>query len=129
MTQDEILCYNKLMPKHLIPVMSTLAAVVILAMLNFTTPAAVGPLGGLVFFTMLYVVALGISTAIVKLFVKAMGRQMGKKEQLYAAVIAFGPIMLMLAQSLGTMNPLTIVLTVVFVFLTCFLISKKSVRV
>lgn len=122
------LCYNELMPKHLILVMSLLAAVVILAMLNFTTPEVVGPFGVLVFFTMFYVVTMGIVTAVVKLFVRAMGRQMGKKDYLYAAVIAFGPIMLMLAQSLGTMSPLTIALTVVFVFLTCFFISKKSTR-
>ena len=45
-----MVCYNKLMPKHLVPVLSFGAAVVILLMLNFTTPAEIGPFGVLVFF-------------------------------------------------------------------------------
>ena len=44
-----MVCYNRLMPKHLIPVLSFGAAAVILLMLNFTTPAEIGPFGVLVF--------------------------------------------------------------------------------
>ena len=55
-----------------------------------------------------------------------MGRhRMGRKHYLYAAVLAFGPIMLLLAQSLGSVSFLTVGLMVIFVFLACFLISKK----
>ncbi len=118
--------YNGSMPKHLIPVLSLIAAVILLTMLNFTTPAGIGPLGVLVFFTAVYVLMLGIAVALVKLFLKMTGKQVGKKSYMYGAMIAFGPIMLLLAQSLGSMSPLTVGLTVVFVLLGCFLVSKRG---
>ncbi len=114
------------MLKHLIPVLSLIAAVILLVMLNFTTPAGIRPLGVLVFFTAVYVLMLGVSVALVKLFLKMTGKQVGKKSYMYGAVVAFGPIMLLLAQSLGSMSPLTVVLTVVFVFLGCFLVNKRG---
>ena len=120
------LWYNRLMPKHLVPVMSLLAAVILLVMLNFTTPAGVGPFGVLVFFTTFYVLVFGLAVGAVKVFTKLAGGQMGKKGYLYGAVIAFGPIMLLLAQSLGSLSPVTVGLTVVFVFLACFLIGKRA---
>ena len=118
--------YNESMPKHLISVLSLIAAVVLLLMLNFTTPAGIRPLGVLVFFTTVYVLMLGIATKLVKIFQKIAGKQIGRKTYLYGAVVAFGPIMLLLAQSLGSMSPMTVVLVVVFVFLGCFLVSKRA---
>ncbi len=112
------------MPKHLIPVLSLFAAIVLLLMVNFTTPAGVGPFGVLVFFTACYLLMLGISVAIVKLFRKLIGKQMGNRGYLYAAIIAFAPIMLLLVQSLGTLTPLTVALVVLVIFLVCFMVSK-----
>lgn len=114
------------MPKRLIPVFSMLAAILLLLMLNFTTPADVGPLGVLVFFAACYVVVLGVSLLLVKIFMKLAGKQMGRRGYLYAAIIAFGPIMLLLAQSLGTLGPATIGLVALVVFLACFLVSKRG---
>lgn len=118
--------YNESMPKHLIPVLSLIAAVILLVMLNFTTPAGIGPLGVLVFFTAVYVLVLGIAVALVKIFLKITGKKIGRKSYLYGAVIAFGPIMLLLAQSLGSMSPLTVGLVAAFVFLGCFLVNKRG---
>lgn len=118
--------YNESMPKHLIPVLSLIAAVILLTMLNFTTPAGIGPLGVLVFFTAVYVLMLGISVALVKIFLKMSGKKVGKKSYLYGAVVAFGPIMLLLAQALGSVSWVTVGLTVVFVFLGCFLVNKRG---
>lgn len=114
------------MPRHLVPVLSLLAAVVLLTMLNFTTPTGLGPFGVLVFFTSFYVLMFGIAMALVGIFLKMIGRKVTRKSYLYGAVIAFGPIMLMLVQSLGSMSPLTIGLTVVFVLLGCFLVNKRA---
>ncbi len=113
------------MLRRLIPVFSLLAAVILLVMLNFTSPTEIGPFGVLVFFTTFYVLVFGIAVGIVKIFAKLMGKQMGRKEYLYGVVIAFGPIMLMLAQSLGSISILTVALTVLFVLLGCFLVSKR----
>lgn len=113
------------MPKRLIPVLSLLSAVILLTMLNFTTPVGIGPLGVLIFFVAVYMLMFGLNFAIVKIFTKAIGHKVGKKSYLYSAVIAFGPIMLLLAQSLGSVNVVTVVLMIVFVILACFLISKR----
>ena len=106
-------------------VMSLLSAIVLLVMLNFTTPLGVGPFGVLVFFTTFYILMLGIALVGVRFFARLMRAQLGKKEYVYGAVVAFGPIMLMLAQSMGSMNVTTVGLTIIFVVLGCFLISKK----
>lgn len=113
------------MPKRLVPVLSLIAAVILLTLLNFTTPVGVGPLGVLVFFTTFYVLMFGIAIGLVKIFARLTGKGMGRKQYLYGAVTAFGPIMLMLAQALGSMSVLTVALTGVFVLLGCFLVSKR----
>lgn len=114
------------MPKRLIPVLSLLAAVILLLMLNFTTPAGVGPFGVLVFFAACYMVVLGIALLLVKIFTKILGKQMGHRSYKYAAVIAFGPIMLLLIQSLGALSVFTASIVVMLIFLVCFLISRND---
>lgn len=118
--------YNELMPKRLIPVLSLLAAVVLLVMLNFTTPTGIGPLGVLVFFAAVYVVMLGIAQLLVRGVMRLAIHGVSSKENLYSAVIAFGPIMLLLAKSLGSLGWFTVGLVMVFVFLACFLIAKRA---
>lgn len=113
------------MPKRLIPVLSLASVVVLLLMLNFTTPTGVGPLGVLVFFVAIYLLMFGIFTLLVKFFGRILGRKPSRKQYFYSVVLAFGPIMLLLAQSLGSMSFLTIWLMVVFEFLACFLIKKR----
>ncbi len=117
------------MPKHLIPVLSLTAVAVLLAMLNFTTPADVGPLGVLVFFIAIYLLMYGIACLIVGIFMKLLGRKKGRRLYLYSAILAFGPIILLLAQSLGSISLLTIGLTLVFVVLGCFLVAKRTKKV
>lgn len=116
------------MPKRLIPVLSLTSVVVLLLMLNFTTPTGVGPLGVLVFFIAVYILMFGIATLIVKFFGRILGRKPSRKQYLYSVILAFGPIMLLLAQSLGSISYLTVGLMVVFEFLGCFLVKKRTER-
>lgn len=113
------------MSGRLVSISGLIAVVILLVMLNFTTPAGVGPFGVLVFFTTFYVLMLCVSNWVVKIITRMLGKKVGRKTTLYAAVVAFGPIMLLLAQSLGSMSLMTVALTVVFVFLGCLLISKR----
>lgn len=119
--------YNMLMYMRALPVASLLSIAILLVMLNFTTPSGIGPTGVLLFFFLVYVVMLGVMTGGVIVFRKITGRkgELGKKDKLYGAVLAFAPIMLLLAQSLGSMSWATVGLVVVFVFLGCFLIAKR----
>ena len=105
---------------------SLVAVIVILAMINFTTPTSVGPLGVLVFFVMIYVVLYGITNLIVGLFMRANGKKVNLRKGRYlSAMISFGPIMLLLVQSFGSLNLVTAAMVVVFVGLGCFVINKR----
>ncbi len=118
--------YNEVMPKHLVLVLSLLAAVILLTMLNFVTPAGVGPLGVLLLFVLFYILMFGISFFVVKVFMKATGKQVVRKSYIYAAVIAFGPILLLASRSLGTVSLLTVGAIIMAVFLACFLVNKRA---
>ena len=114
--------------KRVVLIANLTAIVILLVMLNFTNPADIGPLGVLLFFILTYVIVYGIASLIVKLFRKLLQKkgEMTKKDYLYAAVLAFAPIMLLLAQSLGSFGWFTILLVGLFEVLGCFLVSKRG---
>lgn len=114
------------MPRHLIPVLSLLSAVVLLIMLNFTNPAEVGPLGVLVFFTTFYVLMFGLAVGLVRILMRALGKTSRRRMYLYGAAIAFGPVLLMLLQAFGSINLGTVTLTALFVLLCCFVINRRT---
>lgn len=105
---------------------SLLAVIIILTMLNFTTPTGVGPLGVLVFFTLVYLVVFGVVNLMVIGFRKLMGyKERTRKEHLYAGVISFGPVMLLLIQSFGVLSLATVGMTAAFITLGCFVVAKR----
>ena len=107
--------------------MSLIAAVILAAMLFFTTPAGLGPLGIFAFFVMTYAVMLGVTTLIVNIFNKLVLKKktMGWKNYADAAVLAFWPVMLLIFISLGTSNMmLSVIGATISVMLTLFLIRK-----
>ena len=115
--------------KHnrLIYIISIIGLAALILMLTLTSPTEIGPLGVLLFFTTLYVVFFGGITFLVQSFIRiALGRkQLKNKDYLYAVVLAFGPIMLMMARSFGAINLWTISLIVVFLMLAEFLVYKR----
>lgn len=99
-------------------------------MLNYTTPKDVGVFGVLVFFTMIFMVLFWTFFEIVKIFQRILkdkngrGREISEnKTYMYAMVLAFGPIILLVAR---TTNILTLLMVGIFVFLGCFLIHKRA---
>ncbi len=96
-------------------------------MLCFTSPTEIGPLGVLLFFTTLYLVFFGLSTLFLQSFKRIAFKKesLKNKDYLYSAVLAFGPIMLMMARSFGAINLWTISLILIFLALTEFLIYKR----
>lgn len=105
-------------------VLSLGLTILLLAMMNFTTPMEVGPLGVLLFFTTIYIIIFGVMCYLVQIFYKLNRKKMGRKGYVCAAVIAFAPIMLLLVRAFGGLSIWTTVLTGVFVVLTCFVVSK-----
>ena len=97
-------------------------------MLNYTTPPEAGVLGVLVFFTMLFIALFGLMVEVVKIFQRILrdkhkGKASENKTYMYAMVLAFGPIILLVTRSTSLM---TIALAGIFVFLGCFLIHKRA---
>lgn len=115
--------------KHnrLITSISIIGLAVLILMLNLTSPTEIGPVGVLVFFTTLYVFAFGVITLAMQVFFYLGTKKvsLGKKDYLYSAVLAFGPIMMLMARSFGAINFWTISLIVLFLFLAEFLVYKR----
>ena len=94
--------------KHnrLISTISIIGLAVLILMLNFTSPTEIGPLGVLLFFTTVYAVSFGVVTMLMKsfMFLAFKKNTFRRKDYLYSAVLAFGPIMFLMARSFGAIN-------------------------
>lgn len=116
--------------KHnrIVSIVSIIGLAVLLIMLNFTSPTEIGPLGVLVFFTTVYLVAFGIITLVMQAFMRLAFKKESfrVKDYLYSAILAFGPIMLLMARSFGAINLWTVGLICAFLFLAEFLVAKRT---
>lgn len=115
--------------KHnrIIGTISIIGLAAILIMLNFTSPTEIGPFGVLLFFTTLYITLFSIFALVLQIFYRLAYKRetFRNKDYLYAAVMAFGPIMLLMARSFGAINLWTISLIIIFIFLGEFLVAKR----
>ena len=100
---------------------------VLIVMLFFTSPTEIGPLGVLLFFTTLYLVAFCVTIFVINAFrnIALKKNVLRNKDYLYAAVFAFAPIMLLMARSFGAINLWTICLISLFILLAEFLVYKR----
>lgn len=114
-------------PGRLIYLISIIGLAALILMLINTSPTDIGPFGVLLFFTTLYLVLLGAVTFLVQTFkrIAFKKKSMNNKDYLYAAVLAFGPIMLMMARSFGAVNLWTVSLIIIFLALAEFLVYKR----
>ena len=132
--ERSILCYNSLMNKLLL-IISTLAAVVLVAMLFLTSPSSVGPVGVLVFFTTSYLFFLGLAALVCKLFFIILGKlnrakattNLDKKSLRYGLVVALAPVALMLVGSFGGISIGEIFIVAFLEILLCFLTSRNVI--
>ena len=116
--------------KHnrIIPALTLIGILAIILMLTLTSPTDIGPFGVLLFFTTLYATLFGTFSMLLQLFYKIAFRRtaMRSKDYLYAVVLAFGPIMVLMARSFGAINLWTMGLIIVFLFLAEFLVAKRA---
>lgn len=106
---------------------SIIGLAALIMMLNLTSPTEIGPFGVLLFFTTVYVVSVGAFTLLLQVFLRTAFKRtkLTYKDCLYAAVLAFGPIMLLMARSFGAISLWTIALIVIFLSLAEFLVKKR----
>lgn len=102
-------------------------ATILVLLLVFTSPTAIGPLGVLVFFTTLYITIFSLFANALAVFYRLAYKKntMRRKDYLFAAVMAFGPIMVIMARSFGAINLWTLSLIAIFLILAEFLVYKK----
>ena len=107
---------------------SIIGLAALILMLFVTSPTAIGPFGVLLFFTTMYVVVFGFITFLMQTFIRiAFGEhKLRSKLYLYSAILAFGPIMLLMARSFGAINLWTVSLIGIFIFLAEFLAVKRA---
>lgn len=112
---------------HIIYCISIIGLAALILMLNLISPTEIGPFGVLLFFTTIYIVVFGLVTFLMQAFLRLAFKKesMNNKEHLYAAVLAFGPIMFLTARSFGAISIWTTGLIVIFLFLAEFLVYKK----
>jgi hypothetical protein len=114
-------------------VTSLLAVIFLMIMINLTTPSDIGPLGVLVFFTLVYLTCLGVMVGICRVFFmirrgiqRNKVRVSRKKSYYYGSILAFAPMMLIFMRSFGELNLLEVVLVILFVVVGCFYVSKRT---
>lgn len=110
-----------------VKLLGVIGTIILVLLLAFTSPTAIGPSGVLVFFTTLYVTIFSIFSIALQTFYRLAYKKttMRRKDYLFAAVMAFGPIMVIMARSFGAINLWTLSLIAIFLILAEFLVYKK----
>lgn len=116
----------------LLLILSIVAFLFLVAMMLFTTPSGVGPVGILVFFTILYVLFLGLAVIFCRLFFsiraklnKAHAGNIKKKSYYYGLALALAPEMLVACGSMGGVSIFEVILVVLLEVVICFLVSRN----
>ncbi|MDO4508027.1 MAG: hypothetical protein Q4B65_01430 [Candidatus Saccharibacteria bacterium] len=107
---------------------SIIGLAALILMLTLTSPTEIGPLGVLLFFTTLYVTIFGAVVFLMRLFYRLAFKKttLRNKDYLYSAILAFGPIMLLMARSFSAITPWTICLIILLLSLAEFLAYKRA---
>lgn len=113
---------------RLINLITVSGLIFLAAMLILTSPTEIGPLGVLLFFTTVYIVSFGLIIKLMQAFYRLAFKRdtFRRKDYIYSAVLAFAPIMLLMARSFGAINLWTAALIAIFIFLAEFLVAKRT---
>ena len=130
--------FNNLVGKILL-ILSMASFVLLLFLLNNTTPATAGPLGVLAVFLCLYIIILSFISFILYysqhlirwvakfFYLKKPIKQLSWQRSYYhSSVVALGPIILLGLGTVGKIEFYEIVLVLIFIILGCFYIAKRS---
>jgi Na+/proline symporter len=113
------------------------AFVLLSALLHTTTPSTIHPVGILLAFVLIYVLALGALTfllfAVWRIILPTIRRTKTvpsnevalRRAYLYASVLALAPVMIIAMKSIGQSSTYEVVLVVLFEVVACFYISKQ----
>ena len=131
-TEQRSLCFCAIMSAmdKLLAFLCVISVILIVAMMFLTSPSSAGVLGILVFLAACYVLFSGLAVLGCRLFFWFRGRlnrakavNVKKMSYRYGFVIAFAPLVLLVANSFGGVSIWEVGLTSVLEFLLCFLVA------
>ena len=114
---------------------------ILLYVINVVDPVSAGPVGILFVFILIYLIVASLlfvvlhgGIGLVATYLSKRGNEstsrsirLGAKKAYYmASVVAFAPVLLLALNSVRQLGPTDILLTVLFLFIVIFYISKKS---
>ena len=129
--------YDKCMLGKVLAVSSLCAFVLLSALMQATTPSSIHPLGILVVFVLIYLLALGVLTFFVfwgsRLIQKIDKRRQGagisrvtlRRAYLYGSVLALAPVMAIGMASIGRLDFYQVLLVVLFECAACFYVARR----
>lgn len=132
--------YKKVMFGKIISLIALLAFVLLVLLVTYYSPSDSGPVGILAVFFLLYIIFVGIFTALIRWsswivrhiqrwakFVKGKPQELSVQKSYYlASVVALGPVMLIGIGSVGHVGWYEVVLIGLFVAIGYFYIEKRS---
>lgn len=120
---------------------TAVAAVLLIVLLQMTSPSTAGPLGLLAVFFLVYVIILGVSTELLWIGSRAFqviarrfttkrppGRLSLAKAYYLSTVLALGPVMALALKSIGSLGVYESILIIAFVAIGLLYISRRSSR-
>lgn len=121
-----------MLPK-ILSIASLASFVLLSALLQVTSPSTIHPVGILLIYVLIYVLALGVltlflwnGTRVVGALTRKNGVKIGvEKAYYFASVLALTPVILIALRSIGRLEGYEIVLVVVFELIACFYVSKR----
>lgn len=118
---------------------SSVATVLVVAVLNFTTPTNVGPLGIFFLFVLMYIAMLGVLTyalfwmgmivarsATVVSSKRPVSPLTFRRAYYFASILALVPIMLIGLHSVGEVGFYEVLLVMIFGLVGCLYIAKRT---
>lgn len=125
------------MYKKTVESFSLLAVSILILIILFTSPQTLGPAGLLVFYLLMYIALLGITCDLLYYGSKFVSKINPVKRYrnvqslsfrqayYYAGFISMAPLIFVALSSIGALGIYEIVLTLLFVMLGCFYVSKR----
>lgn len=116
-----------------------LASMLLVIVLQTTTPATIGPLGILFVFVLMYVSVLCVLTFLLFIASRTVARLSSTmtvrrplqsislvKSYYFSSVVALAPVMFIGMQSVGEVGFYDVVLIIVFIIISCIYIAKRT---
>ena len=125
---------------RILAIAALVAMALLVIMFHATVPSAVGPLGILFVFILVYIVAVGLLTFLLFLLGNIVNKAINTfanpkrpvgtltfaRAYYFSSVLALGPIMLIGIHSVGRLGVYDVLLVGIFVIISCVYVAKRT---